>query len=186
MAELIATCVWEATPDLLVAVHDHLGPPVDAYDNGSQSWLRDDGPGGMPVEWRLHPRPDLARPGQVSGYQLFPAVAGALARGETPAVDPDAVWSGLEAVPAFDDPVAPDALADHLGTILGWHPDAWGPLDRAAMAREWERSLGHLDVVAWARAALPRARLTPRARRTLRGRAPRPAREGRGGRRTRG
>ncbi|WCO67814.1 hypothetical protein PO878_03635 [Iamia majanohamensis] len=154
MAELIATCVWSASPDLLVAVHDHLGPPAHAYDNGSQAWLRDDGPDGVPVEWRLHPRPDLARPGRLSGYHLFPAVAGALARGEDPALDPTTVWCGLEAVPAFDDDVEPDTLAAHLGTILGWDPDAWGPLDRDELARRWERSHGDLDVVAWAVAHL--------------------------------
>lgn len=150
MAELIATCVWTVTPPLLVAVHDRLGPPAHAYDNGSQAWLRPDGPRDVLVDWRLHPRADLARPGRLSGYHLFPAVAGALARGEVPDLDPGTVWSGLEAVPAYDDPVTPDALAGRLGAVLGRLPDAWGPLDRDAMARSWEESLGHLDVVAWA------------------------------------
>lgn len=150
VADPLATCVWVASAPLLVAVHHRLGPPADAYDNGSQTWVRNDGPEGVPVEWRLHPRSDLARPGRVSGYHLFPAVAGALARGEAPALDPEVVWSGLEAVPAFADPVTADALADQLGTVLGRPADAWGRLDRDEMARCWERSLGHLDMVAWA------------------------------------
>lgn len=150
MAELIATCVWTVTPELLVALHTRLGPPAHAYDNGSQSWLRDDGPNGVLVEWRLHPHAELVRTGRPSGYHLFPAVAGALARGDAPELDPRAVWSGLEAAPAFADPVTADALAGRLGAVLGLLPDAWGPLDRDALARSWEESLGDLDVVAWA------------------------------------
>jgi hypothetical protein len=46
MGVLVPTCVWRATPSLVVALDDRFGEPVDAYVNGSQTWLRDDGPGG--------------------------------------------------------------------------------------------------------------------------------------------
>ena len=50
-----ATCVWRASPAVIVALDERFGEPVDAYVNGSQTWLRDDGPGGITLEWRLHP-----------------------------------------------------------------------------------------------------------------------------------
>ena len=46
MAHLVPTCVWRATPDLLLALDAQFGEPVDTYVNGSQVWLRDDGPAG--------------------------------------------------------------------------------------------------------------------------------------------
>ena len=150
MAEPIATCVWTVTPALLVALHDRFGPPAHAYDNGSQTWLRDDGPGEVLVEWRLHPRAELPRPGRRSGYHLFPAVAGVLARGDEPELDPGAVWSGLEAAPAYDEPRRRRCPGRPARGRARPPPEAWGPLDRDELARSWERSLGHLDVVAWA------------------------------------
>ena len=42
---LTPTCVWRASPELIVALDVRFGEPVDAYVNGSQVWLRDDGPG---------------------------------------------------------------------------------------------------------------------------------------------
>ncbi len=150
MADLTPTCVWVTSADLLVAVHPSLGRPTHSYDNGGQTWLRKDGPGGLPVEWHLHARADLARPHGLSSADLLPRLAGALARGEQPDLDPTTVWVGLEAAPAFDDPVAPDHLADSLAAVLGRRPDASGPLDRAALSRRWEMSYGRLDVVAWA------------------------------------
>ena len=40
-----ATCVWRADAALVLALDEHLGPPVDSYLNGSQTWITDDGPG---------------------------------------------------------------------------------------------------------------------------------------------
>ena len=51
MSTLIPTVVWRCTPALVVALADRLGDPVDSYVNGSQVWLRDDGPGGITLEW---------------------------------------------------------------------------------------------------------------------------------------
>lgn len=153
MADLTATCAWVMTPELLCAVQDRLGAPVDAYDNGGQTWLRNDGPGGEPIEWRLHPRPEFAWPGRTS-QDLLPALAGAVARGEQPEIDPIDVWSGLEAIPAFDDPIEAEALGRALAEVLGRPPGACGGLDRDALGREWEKAAGHLDVVAWITAQL--------------------------------
>ena len=66
MSRLVPTCVWKASPALLLALDDRFGAPVDTYVNGSQVWLRDDGPGGEALEWRLHP---------VAGYRRPPGLA---------------------------------------------------------------------------------------------------------------
>jgi hypothetical protein len=75
-----ATCVWRADATLVLALDEHLGPPVDSYLNGSQTWITDDGPGDESLEWRLHP---------VAGYRL----PRDLSRAATAAIErpPDAV-----------------------------------------------------------------------------------------------
>ncbi|HEX9548180.1 MAG TPA: hypothetical protein VF942_12645, partial [Acidimicrobiales bacterium] len=65
------TCVWRATPELIIALDDRFGEPTDAYVNGSQVWLRDDSPGGITIEWRLHPVASFRRPASVGTYELF-------------------------------------------------------------------------------------------------------------------
>jgi hypothetical protein len=77
----IATAVWRVSPELVLALDEHLGPPVDSYVNGSQTWFT-----GEPVlEWRLHPAAGFRRPGDISPYDLWDAVVGALAAGGDPA-----------------------------------------------------------------------------------------------------
>lgn len=140
--------MWRLRAPLLIALQRALGTPVDSYANGSQTWLVGDGPGGVPVEWRLHPRPGFARPGRITDYHLFPLVAGALSRDEEPEVDPHEAWTGLEASPAYDDPVEVTELVAWCTTALGVEPDASGLVDRVGIGRAWERSGGDLDVVA--------------------------------------
>ena len=42
-----ATCVWRVDAALVLALDERLGPPVDSYLNGSQTWLADVGPGEL-------------------------------------------------------------------------------------------------------------------------------------------
>lgn len=142
-----ATCVWRLQPDVLAALHQRFGAPADTYGNGSQTWLRSDGPDGTPIEWRLHPRADFVRPTDLAADQLFTLVAGAVARGEEPRLDPAQVWSGLEAAWAFDEDLPADQLAGCAGSALGVEADACGVVDRDALGVEWERSGGRLDVI---------------------------------------
>ncbi len=144
---ITATCVWRLRPELVQALQGRLGTPDDSYATGSQAWLRGDGPGGMPIEWRLHPRPGFVRPGSVLSHQLFPSVAQALAASEAPPVDPVEAWSGLEASPAYGDPVDPAELVALVTDRLGLAPDASGLVDRDDLGHDWERSGGRLDVV---------------------------------------
>src|SRR3954452_22718819 len=103
MAEVVATCLWSVTPELLLALDERFGEPVDAYVNGSQVWLRDDGPGGIPLEWRLHPVPGFERPPGANTYDLFASVALSVAQGSQPIAPVEALWEGLEAFAAYDD-----------------------------------------------------------------------------------
>ena len=90
---LTATCVWRVEPTLVVSLDEHLGPPVDSYVNGTQTWLSDDGPGGMTLEWRLHPVAGYRPPEGLSHYDLWEQVVGALSAG----VDADALPARLRA-----------------------------------------------------------------------------------------
>lgn len=145
---LTPTCVWRTTPELVVALDDRFGEPVDAYVNGSQVWLRDDGPNGITLEWRLHPVAGYRRPGGVGTYEVFAAVALAVATGADPPAPPEQLWDGLEAFAAYGDEVEPATLAAAAGEALGIEPDAAGLVDHRAIGDEWERSNGRTSVVA--------------------------------------
>ena len=69
--QLTSTCVWRLTPALVMALAERFGDPVDAYVNGSQTWLRDDGPGEIAIEWRLHPVAGYHKPDDIDVAQLY-------------------------------------------------------------------------------------------------------------------
>jgi hypothetical protein len=144
---LTPTCVWRATPELIVALDDRFGEPVDAYVNGSQVWLRDDGPGGVTVEWRLHPVAGYRRPARLGTYEVFGTVALALATGAPLPAPLEQLWEGLEAFPAYDDEVEPAPLAAAAALALGISPDANGLADHGPIGDEWERSRGQISIV---------------------------------------
>jgi hypothetical protein len=121
---------------------------VDAYVNGSQVWLRDDGPGGIALEWRLHPVPGFERPPTLTTYDLFPTIALAIARGEEPVAPVEALWDGLEVFAAYGDEVEPATLAAAATEALGIAPDAAGLADHVRIGDEWERTGGRVSIVA--------------------------------------
>ena len=124
----------------MVALDDRFGEPTDAYVNGSQVWLRDDGPGGITLEWRLHPVARFGRPDGIDTYELFSTTALALATGGTPPAPPEQLWDGLEAFAAHGDEVEPATLAAAAADSLGRPPDASGLVDHHIVGDEWERS----------------------------------------------
>ncbi|HEV3400845.1 MAG TPA: hypothetical protein VG078_03400 [Acidimicrobiales bacterium] len=148
MAKLVPTCVWRAAPELVIALDDRFGPPVDAYVNGSQAWLRESGPGDITVEWRLHPVAGYRRPDGVDTYDLFEVTAGALAEGRPPPTALDHLWEGLEAFPAYGDEVEPATLAASCREELGRAPDAFGLVDHDRIGDEWEKTSGRTSIVA--------------------------------------
>lgn len=137
-------CVWRISDELVVALDGRLGEPVDAYVNGAQTWLREDGPNGEVLEWRLHPVAGFQRPPAIGTHELFNAVALATGTGATPPAPPQSLWDGLEAFPAYDDGVElePLQLAEICTTALGLAPDASGMVDHEPIAAAWEQAAG--------------------------------------------
>jgi len=148
VAQLVPTCVWRATPELLLALDARFGEPVDTYVNGSQVWLRDDGPAGEALEWRLHPVAGYRRPPGLATEEVFDVVTAALAVGEEPPVALDLLWDGLEAVAAYHDELEPATLAAACTASLGLPPDAAGVADHDLIGDEWERTGGATSIVA--------------------------------------
>jgi hypothetical protein len=142
------TCVWRIRPELVVALDEQFGEPVDAYVNGSQVWLRDDGPGGIAIEWRLHPVAGYKRPAGVGTDEVFPATALAIAMGDLPPAPAEQLWDGLEAFPAYGEEVEPATLAAAATASLGLTPDAAGLADHRTIGDEWERSGGKVSIIA--------------------------------------
>jgi hypothetical protein len=133
---------------LIVALDERFGEPTDAYVNGSQTWLRDDGPGGVTLEWRLHPVAGYRRPPTSDVYEIFGAVALALGIGEEPPAPLELLWDGLEAFPAYDDDeVEPAPLSAAVSDALGIEPDSVGLVDHDRIGEAWERAGGKLSVV---------------------------------------
>ncbi|HZQ83853.1 MAG TPA: hypothetical protein VFA83_03390 [Acidimicrobiales bacterium] len=145
---LTPTCVWRASPELIVALDVRFGEPVDAYVNGSQVWLRDDGPGGIAIEWRLHPVASYKRPNGVDTYEVFSTVAAALANGSDPPAPLERLWDGLEAFAAYGEEVEPATLAAAATDALDIPPDAAGLVDHQPIADRWERSKGQTSIIA--------------------------------------
>lgn len=147
MGDLVATCVWRLRPEVVVALDERFGEPVDAYVNGSQVWLREDGPNGITIEWRLHPVAGFERPPGVTTQDLFPSIALALETGDEPVTAPESLWDGLEAFAAYDDEVEPATLASATTDALGVAPDATGLVDHESIADAWEATEGRISVI---------------------------------------
>ena len=145
---LVPAAVWRVTTELIVALDDRFGEPVDAYVNGSQVWLREDGPGGIVLEWRLHPVAGFRRPPAVGTYELFSATALALATVAEPPAPLEQLWDGLEVFAAYDEEIEPQPLVAAASAALGIEPDAWGLVDHEPIAEAWERSGGAVSIVA--------------------------------------
>ena len=144
----VPTCVWRATHELVIALDERFGEPTDTYVNGSQVWLRDDGPDELVLEWRLHPVAGYVRPKALETDEVFSAAALAFATdGESPA-PLTSLWDGLECFPAYGDDVEPAVLAAAATTALGVAPDASGLVDHEAIADTWEKARGSVSIVA--------------------------------------
>ena len=144
---LVAAAVWRTTADLIVRLDERFGEPLDAYVNGSQVWLRDDGPGGIPLEWRLHPVANYERPKGVGTYEVFSETALALAEGRPPPARPLELWDGLEVFAAYGDEIEPQPLVAAAFAAIGIEPDAAGLVDHEAVGDEWERTGGAVSIV---------------------------------------
>ncbi len=162
--DLVPTAVWNLTPELVLALEEHLGPPVDSYVNGSQTWLVGDEPERLEsesvddliIEFRMHPVAGYRLPPKFSHYDVWETVVTQLTQG----VDPQALrlgaevrplsglWDGLEAFPAYGDEIEPARLANVVTTALALAPDRSGLVDHQAIGDEWERANGKVSIVA--------------------------------------
>jgi len=139
----------------VLALDERLGPPVDSYVNGSQTWLTDDGPGGTALEWRLHPVAGYRIPAALSHYDLWECVVSALSAGADPedlALGTErralrTLWDGLECFPAYGDDVEPAPLASAAATALGRPPEAVGLVDHARIGAAWEADPDRVSIV---------------------------------------
>jgi hypothetical protein len=139
--------VWLVSAPLVLALDDRLGPPVDGYVNGTQTWLTDGGPGGATLEWRLHPVGRYEPPG-VAHHDLWVVVVGALRAGAPADALPlggtgrplSSLWDGLECFPAYGEDVEPAVLAAAAHDRLGVAPAAAGLVDHERIGDEWERA----------------------------------------------
>jgi hypothetical protein len=150
----VATTVWTISPELVLACDEQLGPPVDSYLNGSQTWLVDDGP--ITLEWRLHPVAGYAAPLGVSTYDIWETIVAQLSA----AGDPDALrlgsdvralramWDGLECYAAYGDDIEPQRLCELASAQLGRPPDRFGLVDHDAIGDAWEQANGTVSIVA--------------------------------------
>jgi hypothetical protein len=150
----VATTVWTIAPELVLALDEKLGTPVDSYVNGSQTWLTA-APNDIDLEWRLHPVAGYRLPEGLSHYDLWEQVVHALSQGADPralALGRDtrpltSLWDGLECYAPYDD-VEPVALA-HLATdLLGRAPDRTGLVDHERIGDAWERANGNASIIA--------------------------------------
>ena len=146
-----AAAIWTISSDLVLAMGEHLGPPVDSYVNGSQTWFT-----GEPVlEWRLHPVAGYEPPEGISPYDLWEMVVDAIAAGADPAALPfdsgpkalTDLWDGLECFPAYGDELEPAAVVAGVRETLGRDPDVSGLVDHDAVGDEWEHTNGAVSVL---------------------------------------
>jgi hypothetical protein len=146
---LVATAVWVISPELLIALDEQFGEPVDSYVNGSQVWLRTDGPNAETIEYRLHPVGGYVKPKGVPTDQIFSKTALACAKGEEPPAAPAELWGGLEAFIAFDDegPLSPLRLSEIGLANLSIAATVWGMVDHEGIALRWEKSVRATSIV---------------------------------------
>lgn len=138
-----------------MSLADRLGTPTDNYLNGSQTWLADNGPDEITLEWRLHPVASYKMPDHVSHYDIWELVVDQLRAG----IDPGALtlgderralvslWDGLEVFAAYDDDLEPATLGRAATAALGLPPQAVGLVDHERVGDAWERAGGRVSIV---------------------------------------
>src|ERR1700712_5592644 len=140
------------TPELVGALDQQLGAPVDSYVNGSQTWFTGD---EETLEWRLHPVGAFTMPKGLSHYDLWERVVDELDGGRSPDAlelgeetrPLTALWDGLECFPAYGDDLEPATLSGRATTLLGLAPWRCGLVDHDKVADAWEASNGAVSIV---------------------------------------
>jgi hypothetical protein len=139
-----ATAVWRIRPGLVLGLAEHLGEPVDRYVNGSQTWFTET-PGGVALEWRLHPVASYVKPEGLSHNDVWDVVVESLI-GDV-RLRPEEVWDGLECFAAYGDDIEPGTLGAAVTREIGVAPDAAGLVDHTSIGDEWERTGGAVSII---------------------------------------
>jgi len=139
-----ATAVWRIRPELVLGLADRLGEPVDRYVNGSQTWFTE-APGGVALEWRLHPVAGYRVPKGLTHHDVWDVVVESLIGHVR--VRPEDVWDGLECFAAYGDDIEPGTLAAAVTQQIGVVPDATGLVDHESIGDAWERTRGKVSIV---------------------------------------
>ncbi|HEX5588087.1 MAG TPA: hypothetical protein VFZ17_12325 [Acidimicrobiia bacterium] len=150
-----ATAVWRITPEVVRALDEHLGLPVDSYVNGTQTWLVERDEPEVTLEWRLHPVAGYRPPAGLSHYDLWEQVVMQVATGGAPdslvlGGEPRtllSIWDGLECFVPFDDDLEPARLAQAVTDVLHLVPDAVGLVDHGRIGAAWEQANGTVSIV---------------------------------------
>lgn len=161
MSARVASALWRIRPELVLALDERLGLPVDSYVNGSQTWLIEEsghtgGDTAPTFEWRLHPVAGYRAPEGISHYDLWEQVVAQLSAGASPGALElgderralTSLWEGLECFVAFGDDVEPANLARIVTEVLGIPPDVVGMVDHDRVGDAWERARGDVSLVA--------------------------------------
>jgi hypothetical protein len=136
--------VWRIRPELVLALAEQLGEPVDRYVNGSHTWFTET-LGGVALEWRLHPVAGYVTPKGLTHNDVWDAVVESLiGQGQR---RPEDVWDGLECFAAYGDDIEPGPLATAATKELGLSPDAAGLVDHESVGDQWERTKGAVSIV---------------------------------------
>ena len=141
-----ATAVWRIRGEVVLALAERLGEPIDRYVNGSQTWFTET-PNGVALEWRLHPVAGYVTPKGLTHNDVWDVAVESLI-GDGVGLRPEAVWDGLECFAAYGDDIEPGPLAAAAIQELGLAPDAAGLVDHGSIGDEWERSRGAVSIVA--------------------------------------
>lgn len=143
---LAPTTVWRIRPEVVLALSDRLGSPVDSYVNGSQTWFTET-PGRADLEWRLHPVAGYRVRKGLTHYEVWDTVVDGLLDG-VEAIPLAELWDGLECFAAHGDEIEPARLAAAATAQLGLAPDAAGLVDHGRIGDAWEQSRGAVSIVA--------------------------------------
>jgi hypothetical protein len=150
-----AAAVWPISTELILALDERLGTPVDSYVNGSQTWLVDDD-SPVTLEFRLHPVAAYRAPTGCSPYDLWEAVVAQLSGDADPhalRIGDDtrqvaSLWDGLECFAAYGDDVEPARLSALATDALGVAPARCGLVDHDVIGDRWEQTQGKVSIVA--------------------------------------
>ncbi len=154
-ARLVPTVVWRAAPSVVVALDERLGPPVDGYVNGTQTWLTDHGPGRRDPRMAAPSRRRCTARRRGAGRTTSGTRSSARS---PPAVTPSrsaigdehrplaSLWDGLECFAAYGDEIEPATLARAATEALGIPPDAAGLVDHDRIGDAWEQAKGAVSL----------------------------------------